>query len=134
MVPCYLVTPQAIEPGNHNRLLVGLHSGGWVFSAGEASAAESILMASTTGIRTIAIDYRMLPQHPFPAAMDDITTVWREITKSVKPQNIGVFGSSVGGSMALLLVQRAMREGVPIPGAVMSGTPWSDLSKTGDSY
>ena len=133
-VHCYVVTPKAVKASNRNRLLLGLHSGGWVFGAGDAALDESMVMASVTGYRTIAVDYRMLPDHPFPAAMDDAMTVWKEVIKLAKPGNIAVFGSSVGGSMVLSLVQRAKKEGLPLPGAVMSGTPWSDLSKTGDSY
>ncbi len=133
-VRCYVVKPNAVKPGNRNRLLLGLHSGGWVYGAGDSALDESIVMAGVTGYKTIAVDYRMLPGHPFPAAMDDVMTVWKEVIKLAKPGNIAVFGSSVGGSMVLSLVQRAKMEGLPLPAAVMSGTPWSDLSKTGDSY
>jgi acetyl esterase/lipase len=133
-VRCYVVTPKVVKPSNRNRLLLALHAGGWVWGAGESAADESMVMASLTGYKVIAVDYRMLPDHPFPAAMDDAMTVWKEVIKLAKPGNIAVFGSSVGGSMVLSLVQRAKKEGLPLPGAVMSGTPWSDLSKTGDSY
>ena len=54
--------------------------------------------------------------------------------KLVRPADIGIFGSSAGGGMVLSMVQRAQREGLPLPGVVMAGTPWADLSKTGDSY
>jgi epsilon-lactone hydrolase len=60
--------------------------------------------------------------------------VWKQLIKTNKPGNIAVFGYSAGGSMALSLVQRAKKEGLPLPGAVMSGSPWSDMSKTGDTY
>ncbi len=91
-------------------------------------------MAGLGGYKVIAVDYRLLPDYPFPAAMDDAMAVYKEVIQLTKPADMGVFGSSVGGSMVLSLVQRAKREGLPLPGAVMSGTPWSDLSKTGDSY
>jgi epsilon-lactone hydrolase len=133
-VRCYVVTPKVVKPSNRNRLLLGLHSGGWVFAAGEAGTGESMVMASLIGYKAIAVDYRMLPDHPFPAAMDDTMAVWKEVIRLADPGNIAVFGSSVGGSMVLSLIQRARKEGLPLPGAVMSGTPWSDLSKTGDSY
>ena len=133
-VGCYVVTPKVVKPSNRNRLLLGLHGGGWVSGGGESGLMEAMEMAGLTGYKVIAVDYRMLPDHPFPAAMDDVTAVWKEVVKLTTPRNIAVFGSSVGGSMALLLVQRAKREGLPLPGAVMSGTPWSDISKTGDSY
>ena len=100
-VRCYVVTPKEVKPSNRNRLLLGLHSGGWVFGAGDSALDESIVMAGVTGYKTIAVDYRMLPGHPFPAAMDDVMTVWKEVIKLAKPGNIAVFGSSVGGSMVL---------------------------------
>jgi monoterpene epsilon-lactone hydrolase len=111
-VRCYVVTPNAVKPGNRNRLLLGLHSGGWVYGAGDSALDESIVMAGVTGYKTIAVDYRMLPDHPFPAAMDDAMAVWKEVIKLAKPGNIAVFGSSVGGSMVLSLVQRAKMEGL----------------------
>lgn len=133
-VPIYLVTPRIVAPGNRNRLLLSLHAGGFLFGAGESGLFEPMVMASRTGYKIIAIDYRTLPDHPFPAAMDDAMTVWKEIIKVTPPANIAVFGSSAGGAMVLSLVQRAKREGLPLPGALMSDSPWSDLSKTGDSY
>ena len=135
-VQCYEITPKVVNPKNRNRLLLGLHGGGFVFGEGEngAGVLESMVTAGLTGYRVIEIDYRMLPEHPFPAAMDDAIAVWKEVIKTNRPGNIGVFGLSAGGSMALSLVQRAKKEGLALPGAVMSGSPWSDMSKTGDTY
>jgi monoterpene epsilon-lactone hydrolase len=133
-VRCYVVTPKIIKPGNRNRLLLDLHHGGFVYAPGEAGLSEAVVMAGLGGYKVIAVDYRLLPDHPFPAAMDDAMAVYKELIQLTRPADLGVFGSSVGGNMVLSLVQRAKREGLPLPGAVMSGTPWSDLSKTGDSY
>jgi monoterpene epsilon-lactone hydrolase len=133
-VPCFVVTPRAVKPNYRNRLLLGLHHGGWVGGGGEGGLTEAVVISGLLGSKVISVDYRLLPDHPFPAAMDDAMAVWREAAKLARPANIGVFGSSVGGGMVLSLVQRAIREGLPLPGAVVSGSPWSDLSKTGDSY
>ncbi len=133
-VRCYAVTPKVIKPNFRHRILFGLHPGGWVSGAGESGLTEAIVISGLIGSRVIAVDYRLLPDHPFPAAMDDAMAVWKEVIKLDRPENIAVFGSSVGGSMVLSLVQRAKAEGLPLPGAVMSGTPFSDLSKTGDTY
>jgi epsilon-lactone hydrolase len=135
-VQCYEITPKVVIPKNRNRLLLGLHGGGFVFGEGEngAGVLESMVTAGLTGYKVIEIDYRMLPEYPFPAAMDDAMAVWKEVIKTNKPGNIAVFGYSAGGSMALSLVQRAKKEGLPLPGAVLSGSPWSDMSKTGDTY
>lgn len=133
-VACFLVTPNTVKEINSHRLLIGFHSGGFVFSSGKSGLAESIVTAHYTGTKVVSVDYRMLPDYPFPAAMDDAMAVWKQAIRMYAPPNIAIFGSSVGGNMVLSLVQRARREGLPLPGAVISATPWSDLSKTGDSY
>jgi monoterpene epsilon-lactone hydrolase len=133
-VNCYAVTPKVMSAKDCNRLLIGVHGGGYVFRPGESGTVEGIYMAGLTGIKVIAVDYRMPPDHPFPAAMDDAMAVWSEAVKLVKPANLAIFGSSAGGGMVLAMAQRAKREAVPLPAAMMAGTPWSDLSKTGDSY
>lgn len=133
-VPCFTVTPKAVKGAFRNRLLLDLHHGGWIGCAGESGLSEAVVMAGLVGSKVISVDYRLLPDHPFPAAMDDAIAVWREVIKTNRPETIGLFGSSVGGSMVLSLVQHARKEGLPLPGAVVSGSPWADLSKTGDSY
>lgn len=133
-VPCYLITPARVPEKSKDRLLVHLHGGGYVFGPGEAGILEAILMAGVSHMKVLSVDYRMPPEHPYPAAMDDATAVWREVVKRTSPRNLAVFGTSTGGAMTLALVQRAQREGLPLPAAIAPGTPWSDLTKTGDSY
>lgn len=133
-VHCYLITPKNIKEENRDRLLVGFHGGGFVGGAGDSGTGEAIQTAGLTGFKVLAVDYRLAPKYPFPAAMDDAIAVWAEIAQLQNPSNIGIFGSSAGGGMALSLVQRAKKEGLPMPAAVMVGTPLSDMSKTGDSY
>ncbi len=133
-VKAYLVTPNHLPPENQSRLLVHVHGGGYVFGGGEAATNEAIMMAGLGGYRVISIDYRMPPDAPFPAALDDALAVWRALTQTTKPANMAVFGSSSGGGLALAIVLRARDEGLPLPAAVSAGTPWSDLDKIGDSY
>jgi acetyl esterase/lipase len=133
-VRCYVVTPKIIPPKNRNRILVNVHGGGYVFGPGEAGTLEAITMAGFSQMKVISIDYRMPPDHPYPAAMDDAMAVWKAVVKLEKPARIGLFGTSTGGGMTLAMVQRAKAEGLPLPAAIAPGTPWSDLSKTGDSY
>jgi acetyl esterase/lipase len=133
-VHCYEVTPNDIPARNRNRLLITVHGGGYVFGPGKAGNLEAITMAGFSQMRVLSIDYRMPPDFPYPAAMDDAMAVWKEVVRRVRPTRIGIFGSSTGGAMTLLMVQRAKAEGLPLPAAIAPGTPWSDLSKTGDSY
>ena len=114
--------------------MLNFHAGGFIWGGGESGTEWAIKIAGLTGYKVIVIDYRLLPDHPFPAAMDDAMAVWKYVIKSTKPSNIAVIGGSVWGAMVLSLVQRAKSEGLPLPGAVISISPAAaDLSKTGDS-
>jgi acetyl esterase/lipase len=133
-VRAYVVTPETIPEMNRNRLLVHVHGGGYVFSPGESGTREAILMAGYGRMKVISVDYRMPPDFPYPAAMDDAMAVWKEIVKTTNPKNIAIFGTSTGGGMTLAMVLRAEKEGLPLPAATAPGTPWSDMTKTGDTY
>jgi monoterpene epsilon-lactone hydrolase len=133
-VKAFIVTPKEIAPENRNRLLVNVHGGGYVYGPGEAGTGEATLMAAFGGYKVIAIDYRMPPDFPYPAAMDDAMAVWREAVKMQNPRNMAIFGTSTGGGMTLAMILRAKQEGLPLPAAIAPGTPWSDLTETGDTY
>ncbi len=133
-VPCYVITPAQVPERNRHRVLLNLHGGAYVFGPGESGTLEAIVMAGFGHIKVISVDYRMPPDHPYPAAMDDAMAVWKELVKREKPANMGVFGTSTGGGMTLALILRIKEEGQPLPAAIAPGTPWSDLTETGDTY
>ena len=133
-VNVFIVTPKQVAPRNSKRLLVHVHGGGYVFGPGEAGLPEAMLLAGFGGYKVISIDYRMPPDFPYPAAMDDAMAVWKELVKTHDPRNMAIFGSSTGGGMTLAMVLRAKQEGLPLPAAIAPGTPWSDLTETGDTY
>ncbi len=132
-VKAYIVTPKTIAPGNSNRVLLHLHGGIRVYNPGEAGTREAILMAGFAGFKVISVDYRMPPDFPFPAALDDAVAVYRELLKTNAAKNVGIFGTSAGGSLTFTTLLRAKMEGLPMPGAIAPGTPTVDLTKTGDS-
>jgi epsilon-lactone hydrolase len=133
-VKAFIVTPKEIAPANRNRLLVHVHGGGYVYNPGEAGTGEATLMAAYGGFKVISFDYRMPPDHPYPAAMDDAMAVWKAAIKMQDPRNMAIFGTSTGGGMTLAMILRAKQEGLPLPAAIAPGTPWSDLTETGDTY
>jgi epsilon-lactone hydrolase len=133
-VPVYVVRPATIAPENHGRLLVHVHGGGYVAFAGKAATPEAILMAYYGQIEVVSVDYRMPPDFPFPAAVDDAVAVWKAVLHDHAPGRVGLFGTSAGGGLTLATVLKLKELGLPLPGALMAGTPWSDLTETGDSY
>ncbi len=133
-VHCYIVTPEKIPSENRRRLLVHVHGGGYVFGPGEAALPEAIMMAGFGGFKVISVDYRMPPDFPYPAAMDDAMAVWKEVVKTHDPRRMAIFGTSTGGAMTLAMVLRAKDEKLPRPAAIAPGTPWSDIDKIGDTY
>lgn len=133
-VGAFVLTPKHIPPAHANQLVFQIHGGGYVHCPGEAGTGEAMLMAAYGGYRVLAIDYRMPPDAPYPAAMDDVTAAWRALVRTEDPHRIGVEGTSTGGGMTLSLMLRLKEEGLPLPGAIAPGSPWSDMTETGDSY
>ena len=132
-VKAFVVTPKVIAPRNRDRVLLHFHGGFRVLYPGESGTREAILLAGLGGFKVISVDYRMPPDFPFPAALDDAVAVYRELLKTTKPKNIGVFGTSAGGSLVLTTMLRIKMENLPMPGAIAPSTPTADLTKTGDS-
>jgi acetyl esterase/lipase len=132
-VNVFTITPAEIPAANRNCILLHLHGGGNVLYPGESGAGEGMLMAGFGRYKVISIDYRMGPDFPFPASLDDATAVWRALLNDHDPRRMGVFGSSSGGGLTLALMLRAKAEALPLPAAIAPGTPWVDLTGAGDS-
>ena len=133
-VKVHLVTPDVVTPENRDRLLVHVHGGCYVLFPGESGTTEAIMMAGFGHYKVVSVDYRMPPEAYFPAALDDAMTVYKAVLRSTDPRNVAIFGTSAGGALTLEMVLRAKRDGVPVPGAIASGTPMSDVTKTGDTF
>jgi monoterpene epsilon-lactone hydrolase len=91
------------------------------------------MMAGYGRFRVISIDYRMAPDSPFPAGLDDSMAVWRTLVAQHEPRKMAIFGASAGGGLTLAMILRAKAEGLPLPAAIAPGTPWCDLTGAGDS-
>jgi acetyl esterase/lipase len=132
-VKAFIVAPDSISEKNRDRLLMHLHGGVRVLGPGEAATGEAILMAGFAGFKVISVDYRMPPDFPFPAALDDAIAVYREVLNSTAAANVGIFGTSAGGSLTFATLLRARMDGLAMPGAIATGTPTVDLTDAGDS-
>ena len=106
-VKAYALTPAVIPPENRNRLLIHVHGGCYVSNPGKSGTGEATMMAGFGRFKVISVDYRMPPDHPYPAALDDAMTVWKAVAKTTDPKNMAIFGSSAGGALTLSMVLRA---------------------------
>ena len=128
------ITPKQLSKERASKALINLHGGGYAMFGGKYSAIEGVNIAAAGGFRVIAVDYRMPPDDPFPAAVDDGVAVYQALLEDYAPEDIAIFGTSAGGGLTAAVAIAARDKGLPLPAAVVLNTPWSDLSKTGDSY
>lgn len=133
-VKAFMLTPAVIPPQNRNRLLIHVHGGCFVSGPGESGTSEATMMAGFGGFKVLSVDYRMPPDHPFPAALDDVMTIWKAAQKMAPAKNMAVIGSSAGGGLTLSMVLKAKMDKLPLPAAIAPGTPMSDLTGAGDSF
>jgi acetyl esterase/lipase len=128
-VPVREVTPVTMK--HKDRVLICLHGGG--FNADSGSYSESIPVAGLTGVRVVSVLYRMAPEHPFPAAVDDVVAIYRELLKTYKPSKIGIFGSSAGAGLTLEAAVKLKQLKLPMPAALGPFSAPSSFAEGGDS-
>ena len=133
-VATYRVTPNGgARPPHQDHVFLYIHGGAYVFGGGDAAVPEAAVISAFAGIPSVAVDYRMPPDHPFPAAVDDVVAVYRELLKDHSPAQIAIGGTSAGGGLSLAAIHQFKALELPVPGAVYLGTPWTDLTDTSDS-
>jgi acetyl esterase/lipase len=132
-VAVYRLVPETVAPRHGHHLFVFLHGGAYVFGSGEEGLLEGVMLAARLNMTVLAIDYRMPPEHPYPAAVDDVLTVYRRLLADRPARSIAMGGTSAGAGLAMAAVHRFLAVGLDVPGAVYAGSPWADLTKTGDS-
>ena len=123
----------SIVPGSDAaRVLLFFHGGGYC-SGSIASHRRMVTEAGrAAGIRTLAVDYRLAPEHPFPAAYDDALTAWRFLRKAgIAARHIAVGGDSAGGGLTLALLGRLRDAEEELPGCAWLVSPWTDLTMSG---
>jgi acetyl esterase/lipase len=116
------------------RAIIDLHGGALVFGGGAACQIGARKQADQHGVRCYGIDYRMPPEHPFPAALEDCMAAYRYVLDRHDPDQIVVFGRSAGGNLAVAMMLRARDEGLPLPAGLVLLSPEVDLTESGDSF
>jgi len=130
-VPVKIVTPLTIPADKQDRVLINLHGGG--FTADWGSMIETIPVANLTQTKVVAVLYSLAPEHPFPAAVDEAVAVYKELLKTYKPQNIGIYGTSAGAILTAEVASGIRKESLPLPAALGIFSGGGDFNHFADS-
>jgi len=126
-----IITPLTMPDENKTRVLINLHGGG--FNSDSGSLIEGIPICNLAKIKVVSVYYRLAPEDPFPAAVDDVVAVYKELLKTYKPRSIGIFGTSAGGILTAEVTVKLKQLGLHLPGALGLFTMLADFSHTSDS-
>ena len=122
-------------PGLHeNRAIVYLHGGGYVIGSPHSHRNLAYQLAKYANAPVLVVDYRLAPEHPFPAAVQDSVKAWRSLLEQgFEPRCLGIAGDSAGGGLAVASQLQIRNEGLPMPAASVCISPWTDMAGTGET-
>src|SRR5580658_38943 len=127
-----IIMPLDAPAANRDRVLVNLHGGG--FNSDSGSLIEGVPICNLAKIKVVSVYYRLAPENVFPAAVDDVVAVYKELLKDYKPRNIGIFGTSAGAILTAEVAVKLKQSGLPLPGALGIFSGRADFSRPGDSW
>jgi monoterpene epsilon-lactone hydrolase len=130
-VRCDIIDPLHVPAAKKDRVFINIHGGGFVTDSG--SLVEGIPIAYLTQTQVVSVYYRLSPEVVFPAAIDDVVAVYKELLKTHKPQNMAIFGTSAGAILTGEVAVDLKKENLPLPGALGIFSGLADFSQNGDS-
>ena len=128
------LTPEDAVTG---RVILQLHGGGYIGPMKNIYRRFAVRYSKISyGADVLSVDYRVAPEHPFPAALEDAAAGYRWLLeeKGYEPEKIVIAGDSAGGGLALSLVLYLKDQGLPLPGGIITMSPWADVTLSGESY
>ncbi len=129
-VPAIVATPTAVEPDRH---LLFIHGGAYVLGSPKSHIAMVANLARRASATATVIEYRLAPEHVYPAAIDDCVAAYRALIADVDPAVVTIAGDSAGGGAALSTLVALREAGDPLPAAAYLMSPWTDLTGSGES-
>lgn len=126
----WIIPPNAMT----QRTIIYLHGGGYEVGSCASHRAVVSYVAEACQAQTLLPDYRLAPEHPFPAALEDAITAYHWLlSQGHAPENLVIMGDSAGGGLALATLLSLRDQGTPLPAATVLFSPWTDLAMTGES-
>ena len=131
-VPAIFIEIDGVTPRG---TIFHLHGGGFAVGSASGSVGLASMLARKTGMRAVSVDYRLAPENPYPAALDDATKAYRALLDQVDdPREVIVSGESAGGNLAIELLVAGRSAALPMPAAAILFSPMTDLSVSGASF
>ena len=130
-IPAQWLYPEGTD---ENRIILYFHGGAYVAGSLKASRAIASRLAHASGVGVLSFEYRLAPEHPYPAALEDALYAYRLLLDAeIAPSEIAFAGESAGGGLALACALRARDTGLPLPACLALMSPWTDLTMSGES-
>ena len=126
------ITPPQLK--HEDRVMIFIHGGGWIVNSRKAQVKLQADVADSLGVKLASIEYRLAPEHPYPAAVNDIVAAYEGIIKEYGAENTGLFGTSAGGGLTLATLLRLKADGLPLPAASALLSPGADMTASGFMY
>ena len=126
-----VITPLETPAAHRECVLINLHGGG--FNSDSGSLIEGVPIANLAKMQVVSVYYRLAPENPFPAAVDDVVAVYKELLKDHKAQKIGIFGTSAGGILTAEVAVKLKQSGLPLPAALGLFSILADFSRPADT-
>jgi acetyl esterase/lipase len=124
----------SVAGSDASRVLMFFHGGGYCSGSIRSHRRLVTEAGRSAGIRTLAVGYRLAPEHPFPAAMEDALTAWKFLRQQgIAARHIAIGGDSAGGGLAVVLNNRLRDADEELPGCVWLVSPWTDLTMSGST-
>ncbi|WXG39399.1 MAG: alpha/beta hydrolase [Candidatus Freyarchaeum deiterrae] len=126
---------QTTPGAKKNRVLLYFHGGGMIMGSPNTHRLFTITLGQLTKMRVLSVDYRLAPEHPYPAEPEDCTAAYKWLLSTgIKPENIVIAGDSAGGTLTLLTLVKLRNDGVPLPAGAVCLSPLTDFTTSGKSF
>lgn len=118
-----------------DRVILYFHGGGYAVGSCKAHRGIVAKFVKGSGIGALVFDYRLAPEHPFPAALEDAVSAYQWLlAQGVPPEHVAFIGDSAGGGLCLATLLALRDQGIPLPAAAVALSPWTDLKNSGESW
>jgi acetyl esterase/lipase len=129
----FKIRPEEVRPADR-RVYLDFHGGGFIQDGGSIACSRAVETAKNLGVQVWSVDYRMPPDHPFPATVDDCVAGYHRLLEERRPEEIILGGASAGGNLAAATILKARDQTLPLPAACVMISPATDLTESGDTW